>query len=239
MTRLSFSLDIRIFFNYTVCDKVVIWEVDSIPTQTFFNLDEDKKERILQAAVDEFAVNSYEHAKLSNIIRNANIPRGSLYQYFEDKFDLINYIFEIVKQKKIDYMKDLLANPEDKPFLVLFRELFTAGANFAMENPKYVQVVTNELSSSSKVFERILKDGIQLANEYYVSYIKADQAKGRIREDIDPAVFASMVTDLTMNVTIEKLVPGQKEIDYDDIIERINQIIKIIEHGVMKGERNV
>lgn len=210
-----------------------------IPTQTFFNLDEDKRERILQAAVDEFAINSYEHAKLSNIIRVANIPRGSLYQYFEDKFDLINYIFEIVKQKKMDYMKDLLPNPEDKPFLVLFRELFITGAKFAMENPKYVQVMTNELSSNSEVFERVLKDGIELANQYYISYIKADQAKGRIREDIDPVVFANMVIDLTMNVTISKLTPGQKEIDYDDMIERITKTINIIEHGVMKGERNV
>jgi len=213
--------------------------VNIIPTQTFFNLDKDKRERILQAAVDEFAVNSYEHAKLSNIIRVAKIPRGSLYQYFEDKFDLIHYIFEIVKQKKMDYMKDLLPNPEDKPFLVLFRELFIIGAKFAMENPKYVQVMTNELSSNSEVFKRVLKDGIELANEYYVSYIKADQAKGRIRKDIDPVVFASMVTDLTVNVTTSKLVSGQEEIDYDDMIERITQTINIIEHGVMKGEGNV
>ena len=53
-----------------------------MPKQTFFNLKEDKKEKIEKALIKEFSRNSFEKASISNIILEANIPRGSFYQYF-------------------------------------------------------------------------------------------------------------------------------------------------------------
>ena len=73
-----------------------------IPKKTFYNLDSEKQQRITSAALNEFALRSYEEANLSNIIKEAKIPRGSFYQYFEDKLDLYKHIFEYIKDKKIE-----------------------------------------------------------------------------------------------------------------------------------------
>ena len=87
-----------------------------IPTATFFNLNKTKQDRITHAAINEFSSRNFEEAKLSNIIRSSNIPRGSFYQYFNDKKDLYMYIFEIIKDKKLEYLQDLLLNKEEIPF---------------------------------------------------------------------------------------------------------------------------
>ncbi|OQX93820.1 MAG: hypothetical protein B6I17_01120 [Tenericutes bacterium 4572_104] len=206
-----------------------------MPYKTFFNLSKEKKDRIIEAAIDEFAKNSYENAKLSNIIRQAKIPRGSIYQYFENKDDLYLYIIELIKDKKMEYLEKLLKNEEDKPFLNLFKELYIAGINFAAENPKFIKIFTNLLNLKGKMYNKIIKDSIVIATTYYINYIKNDQEKGRIRKDISPEIFAKLVIDLTMNISIENI----KNNDYDNILERVNQIINIIEHGVTNGERDV
>lgn len=207
-----------------------------MPKQTFFNLDNEKRERIIDAAIDEFSTTSYDHANLQNIVRQSKIPRGSLYQYFDDKFDLYSYIFEIVKERKMTYLSELLENREDKPFLKLFEQLFVSGTKFALDNPRLVQVFSRLIADKGEVYERIMKDSLKLAKDYYVGYIEADQKKGRIRQDIDADVFAQLVIDLTLNVSIDEIQSEVSKIDFDHMYERITQIIQIIEHGVMTGE---
>lgn len=66
-----------------------------MPTSTFFNLPPPKREKLLRAAVVEFAGKPYGEVSLSRIIQAAEIPRGSFYQYFADKTDLFRYVLTV------------------------------------------------------------------------------------------------------------------------------------------------
>ena len=63
-----------------------------MPTSTFFNLPPPKRERLLRAAEAEFVRKPFNEVSINRIIQAAEIPRGSFYQYFEDKMDLFRYI---------------------------------------------------------------------------------------------------------------------------------------------------
>lgn len=65
-----------------------------MPTERFYRLPEKKRQLIREAAIREFARVPFEKASINQIIRNAEISRGSFYTYFEDKLDVIRYIFE-------------------------------------------------------------------------------------------------------------------------------------------------
>jgi AcrR family transcriptional regulator len=65
-----------------------------MPRDTFFNLEESKRNKIIRAAVTEFTNNELHKARVSNIIKEANIPRGSFYQYFVDIDDLFYYVID-------------------------------------------------------------------------------------------------------------------------------------------------
>lgn len=68
-------------------------------TKTFYKLPEEKKQRIIIAAKREFSRVPLEKALISNIIRDAGIPRGSFYQYFENIEDLFVYIIDDIYKK--------------------------------------------------------------------------------------------------------------------------------------------
>lgn len=70
-----------------------------MPKQTFFNLPEEKQEILIEAAKLEFSRVPLNEASIANIVKSADIPRGSFYQYFEDKEDAFYYLLE--KQTKV------------------------------------------------------------------------------------------------------------------------------------------
>ena len=61
-------------------------------TDTFLRLPEEKRNRFLEAAWEEFTSVPFEEASINKIVRRARIPRGSFYQYFSGKEDLFFYL---------------------------------------------------------------------------------------------------------------------------------------------------
>src|SRR5690625_7184258 len=82
--------------------------VKLLPKQTVFNLPKDKKDHLLYAVEKEFSRVPLYEASISNIVKTADIPRGSFYQYFEDKEDAYFYLLnEQVEAKKNQFLKCL------------------------------------------------------------------------------------------------------------------------------------
>jgi AcrR family transcriptional regulator len=65
-----------------------------LPKSTFFNLAESKRKILIEAAEKEFARVPLHEASISNIVKEAGIPRGSFYQYFENKDDFYFYLLD-------------------------------------------------------------------------------------------------------------------------------------------------
>lgn len=65
-----------------------------MPKETFFKLAEEKKEKIINAAKKEFKRVPLEQASIKNIVEDAGIARGSFYQYFDSKEDLMRIYYK-------------------------------------------------------------------------------------------------------------------------------------------------
>lgn len=63
-----------------------------MPTQRFLHLPDIKREKIKRAAIREFSKFSFSDVSINQIIKEADISRGSFYTYFDDKEDLLAYL---------------------------------------------------------------------------------------------------------------------------------------------------
>lgn len=62
-----------------------------MPSQTYLNLSEEKRQRIFKAIYLELKRVPFPEMSINQIIKYAEIPRGSFYQYFENKDDAFDY----------------------------------------------------------------------------------------------------------------------------------------------------
>ncbi len=111
-----------------------------MPKATFFNLPEQKRNRFLSIAIDEFARNPYDVASISNIVREVGIAKGSFYQYFEDKQDLYHYLVELGSEQKLNLAKNLPAPDPDADLFAYVRWLFQSAVYFELREPGLAQV---------------------------------------------------------------------------------------------------
>ena len=79
-----------------------------MPSSTFFRLPQEKRERLLCAATEEFARTAFAEASINRIVQSASIPRGSFYQYFEGKEDLFFFLLESMKESYIHTLERAL-----------------------------------------------------------------------------------------------------------------------------------
>ena len=137
-----------------------------MPTKTYHNLPEKKRQKIEEAAIAEFAANPLQSASINSIVSKAGIAKGSFYQYFDNIEDLHGHILTIVRNKKLEVVNSL---PLDSTNLDTFRYLkrvLQAAVEFQIRYPdlasieRFQRLSANHLSSvDPETGERMSGDG--------------------------------------------------------------------------------
>ena len=203
---------------------------EKMPKDTFFNLPEEKKDRVLDAAIDEFARRPFYKAKISSIVKKAEIAKGSFYQYFEDKKDLYKHIMEISAQKKLSYInQDMMRNMDNYGFFELLREVYQSGFRFAKEYPRLVSIANMLVNSSEELYQEIFKEQKHKSIDFFQQVLERGVEKGELDPKIDPRLVAKLLT--TLSNSMAELIFEDGKLDSDDM-ETIDKMLYIIENGI-------
>ena len=113
-----------------------------MPTERFDRLPEGKRQAIREAALKEFARVPFEKASINQIIRNADISRGSFYTYFVDKQDVVEFLLkDTFEQMQEISKKELDRNGGD--YFALVEIMFEYFVGELHSNPDMVMVARN------------------------------------------------------------------------------------------------
>lgn len=131
-----------------------------MPSNTFHSLDDKKKERFIRRALEEFTFRNYREASISAMLKDLGIAKGSLYQYFEDKYDLFTYLIEYCSEIKKSYVS--VDRSDFSSFWSYYRALFEKGFEFDHEHPlecHFLHRLQSNLHSAPvrKLYDQLLK----------------------------------------------------------------------------------
>lgn len=84
----------------------------------------NKKENIVQAAVQVFREKGIEKTKISDIVKVAGIAQGTFYLYFPSKLALMPAIAEVMVEKTMEIVKETVQ--EDVSFIIKLEQLVEA-----------------------------------------------------------------------------------------------------------------
>ena len=200
-----------------------------MPKQTFFNLKEEKKEKIEKALIKEFSNNTFEKASISNIIAEANIPRGSFYQYLEDKEDAIYYIInKYLEKEKNRIYQYLLKNKGD---------IFETAINIYEDTAKITEKNENE-ELFKNILQELKKNNINVFDEHkkilksqktIEKMINKTELNIENEEDLQDflRILNVIIRAISMEVVLKKLTVEEGK-------QRIIREIEILKKGMKK-----
>ncbi len=201
-----------------------------MPNQTFYNLTATKKNRIIDAIIDECAIHTFEHINLSNIVRDAQIPRGSFYQYFVDKRDVFDFLYTHIGVLKMQFIGNLMDPQLDIPFLKRFERIYLSGLDFAQAHPKLMKAGQKMIESELFKENDMMKKATQSAIDFYVNFIKIDQEKGYIRKNIDPSLLATVMIEFSNKVSLAEYM--KENVDRSTVEHAVKGLIDLIQKGI-------
>lgn len=196
-----------------------------MPKDTFFRLADEKRERILQAAVREFSTVTFSDASINRIVRNAQIPRGSFYQYFEGKEDLYLYLMECIADEKREIFSRHM-EWAGSGFFETMEASVPAILQWAEERPEYYRMGYLFLQDQSE-FIRNLIGKMKKGQEWMHALLEKDQQDGRIRDNVDLQVVMDMYLAMA-----DRMLQIFYEGTQKDLIAYIGNMMDVFRHGI-------
>lgn len=194
---------------------------------------DDKRSRILKAAVKIFAKNGFHNSKVNDIAKEANVADGTIYLYFKNKDDILISLFEEALSLLINNMREelkLAKSPLERVRRFIQIHLMTVERYQAV-----AEVMQVELRQSHKFMKEYVPEKFA---EYLniISDIVADgQKQGLIKKDIIPAVFKralfGALDEISLNWVLTK---RQRRLKYD-LGDTAGVLADIFIHGITEG----
>lgn len=212
-----------------------------MPQNTFNNLPQEKKARIINIAILEFASKPYDSASISDIVRKAGIAKGSFYQYFTDKKDLYQYLIEVGINKKAELIKTLPAPNPDADLFGYFRWLFQSIVYFELKFPNISRLLFRAFVEEvpfNEMTEELRRRG---TTQFFKQLLTQGIHHGDINPWTDPDLAAFFMETLYYQFGryfINRLQPSQDSQDFvkifDDVEaqELLNNFITILKQGL-------
>lgn len=192
-----------------------------MPKETFFNLPHEKQQRIIKAAIDEFSERHYSQVSINGIIKQADIPKGSFYQYFENKDDVYIHLFTQVSDSKMELFKSLwkeIPRLTFKEYMMHYiGELKKLGASDD-QMAKLKHEFLNECPQEIK--KQILKTEMPKSINTFKKVIEAYVEKGEFQKGLDANV-AAYITVMSIS--------SLEHFDYSQGDDALSALVKIVD----------
>ena len=153
-----------------------------MPKQTFLELDNEKRERIIRTALKEFAAYGYAGSSTNRIVKESGISKGSLFKYFESKEDMYFYLIDTVAlQMANDMAKDLSRLPEDIRERIIAYSV--AEISWYMSNPIKGHFMISAASEKEEISKKIIEKYGEKGNEIYNDLLKGAVLRKKGKEE--------------------------------------------------------
>ncbi|MDR2600725.1 MAG: TetR/AcrR family transcriptional regulator [Oscillospiraceae bacterium] len=200
-----------------------------MPTAIFNRLKDEKKQRIINAAIKEFSLRNISEAKILNISKDAEIANGSIYQYFSTKDDLYVYIIQFLRDKRTADVNQAFELYKKAPFFDFYEEFYIRDSEYLFRNPLHVEVGKQMYSSSNPVAKNLVYSQQIKYRDCFLIGIEHDKDRGIINRDVDSGILAEICTYLLTNFLFAKT--PELQLSIDNIQEHCRKTVNILRNG--------
>jgi AcrR family transcriptional regulator len=218
-----------------------------MPKETFNKLNITKKEAFTEAFMYEFSHHTYEEASITSVVKKLGIAKGSVYQYFDSKLDLLLYLKDLCEIIKMEYIMHLKRD-DYADFWSYYRDLYAEGVKFDIDHPLKGRLLYNISNSKHTLaLQEVFSTWKSKALEMLGLMIQQEIDKGHFRNDVPVKSMAYFLYSISSSigdymkdihsVDFEKnlkdeqpLLAGKKEV----LLKSIDESISLLKNAFNK-----
>jgi AcrR family transcriptional regulator len=202
-----------------------------MPYARFERLPVEKRTKLLESAAQEFAKCGFEDASVNRILEQAQMSKGAVYYYFEDKVDLFCTVvqYAIAQLHLIDTQVDM-SQLTVKTFWPTFAELHRLPLLRSFEQPWLFGAVqaAGHLSSAALQEEPLASIARQIS-AYAMAFVTRGQELGLIRHDLAVELLFDWIAALD-HASDVWLLGRWEQLDRERIAEISDQTVDAMRH---------
>ena len=184
---------------------------------------------LYEAALNEFAKRNFEDASLNNILKEANMSKGSLYHNFGDKFGLyLATMDRIVRKKTAFFSEAIKQRPQGSDFFLTIKQLVKATIEFLRADERLYQVLNRNLEASEEFKQQLIELFPHSPKFGFDALVQAALDAGQIDSRYSPAFISGIFEILLEHV--HRLLP----LDHpeEEIEGVVDQLIDLMQYGI-------
>lgn len=204
--------------------------------KTFYNLPYEKRKRITDAVIKEFMERPNEKVSINRIIKTAEISRGSFYQYFDDKVDLIEIITKTMFDESSNKAKEILKLSCGDLFVMyikMFDKMFDYFDDYSSQKQtmKIMRNIVDSFKANDDLVSEYLKNRFNMALTNNEIYTMVDRQNLKFQDNESVKCLIEILTQVLKNAIFDVFVAGS---DREEVRERLIKKIDIIKQGAVK-----
>ncbi|HPA71109.1 MAG: TetR/AcrR family transcriptional regulator [Spirochaetes bacterium] len=185
-----------------------------------------RKQQIIETAKDMFIQNGFQSTHIGQVCEKLNIARGTVYQYFGNKREILYAVLEKVEERiddilDLDDLRDFYkSNPNPKAISKFITDRITATIQTVIEEPIVIKLIYKDIVGiDEEVISRINK-----FLEYITKLIGRDveeiKKRGFYKKNLNSEVTALMLIGGVLFLVYEFMRKERNMLD-KDIIEAV------------------
>lgn len=207
------------------------------PTETFRNLPEAKRLRVLQAAGREFAEQGFAGASMNRLAAGLGIAKGSLFKYFGSKEGCFRAVFD---QGVTEFARRMRAaratGPAHESFLPRLERLVRAALLFVAENPDIYRIYLKmRVQEDFPLRAAVLHEVRANVHRLLAPQLIAARDRGELRPDLDVHTAVFVLDAVLDRFLQEQAFPPGAGTDPE---EEFQKLITLVRHGLGAEEQS-
>ncbi len=189
----------------------------------------DKHSKIIVAATKVFAKKGFFNARISDIAKEAKVADGTIYLYFNNKFDILISVLEEEIGKIIEQIEKAIEHETDpEKMLTIFIEKHLLAMK---QNKNLAEVIHIELRQSDRLIKEYRNTSFKQYIDVISRIIETGQELGVYRLNILPDIAKRAFFGALDEVTRIWTTPGHVQYSVEEASE---QIITLFLSGMRK-----
>ncbi len=195
----------------------------------------DKRDRVINSALKEFAQYGFEKASTNKIVKEANISKGLLFHYFKNKEDLFDTLKSFSLEVVVRAVEDTI-DWENDDFFERIKQIVSGKIRLTHQYPYLYDFILIQYQGKSQ--QEMVQESSRVAPELLEKIYRHNIDFSKFRDELDIVKVMSII-----NWTFEKFsfeciekMRGDEPLNFDKVEEELQDYIRILKAAFYKEQ---